>query len=111
MGDVWERQIRSVRSFLSALVREHRHTRDNESFRALLTEVKWIINSPPLTDPSSDPEDLDPSTPNHILTMKSRVVMFSPGNFQNLRKPICTSVKDGNVCSVFPMSLVVMESS
>ena len=82
MGGLWECQIRSVRSILSALMQEHGHTLDNESFRTLLTEVECIINSRPLTVPSSDPEDLDPLTPNHILTMKSRVVMPPPGNFQ-----------------------------
>ena len=82
MGGVWERQIRSVRSILSALMREHGHTLEDESFRTLLTEVECIINSRPLTFPSSDPKDLDPLTPNHILTMKSRVVMPPPGNFQ-----------------------------
>ena len=82
MGGVWERQIQSVRSTLSALMRNHGHTLDDESFRTLLAEVECIINSRPLTVPSSDPEDLDPLTPNHILTMKSRVVMPPPGNFQ-----------------------------
>ena len=80
MGGVWEHQIRSVRSILFALMREHCHTVDDESFRTLLTEVE-CINSRPLTVLSRDPEDLDPLTPNHILTMKSRVVMPLPGNF------------------------------
>ena len=102
MPSLWERQIRSVRSILSALMREHGQAVDDESFRTLLTEVACIINSRPLTVPSSDPEDRDPlRTPNHILTMKSRVVMPPPGNFQ---KADCTSVKDGNVCSIFRMS-------
>ena len=89
MGGVWERQIRSVRSILSALMREHGHTLDDESFRTLLTEVECIINSRPLTVPTSDPEDLDPLTPNHILTMKSRVVMPPPGNFQRADLYLC----------------------
>ena len=83
---------------VNALMREHGHTLDSESFRTLLTEVECIINSRPLTVPSSDPEDLDPLTPNHILSMKSRVIMPPPGNFRE------TSVKDGNVCSIFRMS-------
>lgn len=82
MGGAWERQIRSIRSILSALLREFGHTLDDETFRTLLTEVECIINSRPLTVPSSDPGDLDPLTPNHILTTKSRVVMPPPGNFQ-----------------------------
>ena len=82
MGGVWECQIRSLRSILSALMREHGHTLDDESFRTLLTEVQCTNNSHPLTVPSSDPKDLDPLTPNHILTMKSRVVMPPPRNFQ-----------------------------
>ena len=82
MGGVWERQVRSVRSILSALMRELGHTLDDESFRTLLTEVECIINSRPLTVPTSDPEDLDPLTPNHILTMNSRDVMPPLGNFQ-----------------------------
>lgn len=82
MGGVWERQIRSVRSILAALMREHCHALDDESLRTLLTEVECIINSRPLTTPSSDPEDLDPLTPNHLLTTKSKVVLPPPGNFQ-----------------------------
>ena len=82
MGGVWERQIRSVGSILSALLREHGHALDEESFSTLLTEVECIINSRPLTVPSSDPDDLDPLTPNHLLTMKSKMLMAPPGTFQ-----------------------------
>ncbi|XP_068704813.1 uncharacterized protein [Montipora foliosa] len=81
-GGVWERQIRSVRSILTALMREHGRNLDDESFQTLMAEVECIINSRPLTTPSSDPGDLDPLTPNHILTMKSKVVLPPPGNFQ-----------------------------
>ena len=69
MGGVWERQIKSIRSILSALIREHSKMLDDESLRTLLVEVECIINSRPLTFPSSDPNDLDPLTPNHILTI------------------------------------------
>ena len=82
MDGVWERQIRSVRSILSALMREHGHALDDESLRTLLAEVECIINSRPLTVPSSDPGDLDPLTPSHLLTMTSKIVMPPPGNFQ-----------------------------
>jgi len=101
MGGVWERQIRFVRSILSALMREHGHTLDDESFRTLFTEVECIINSRLLTVPSSDPEDLDPLTPNYILTMKSRVVMPLPGNFQKADLYLCKRWKRVQYLLVF----------
>ena len=55
---------------------------DDESFRTLLCEVKCIINSRPLTFVSNDPNDLDPLTPAHLLTMKTSVILPPPGNFQ-----------------------------
>ena len=63
-------------------MREHSRNLDDELFRTLLAEVECIVNSRPLTFPSSDANDLNPLTPNHILTMKSKVVMPPPGNFQ-----------------------------
>ena len=60
MGCVWERQVQSVRSILSALMREYGHALDDESLRILLAEVECIINSRPLTVTSSDPGDLYP---------------------------------------------------
>jgi len=90
MGGVWECHIRSVRSILSALMREYGHALDDESlYRTLLAEVECIINSRPLTVPSSDPGDLDPLTPNHLLTMKSKIVMLPPGDFQKTDVFLC----------------------
>ena len=63
MGGVWERQIRTVRSILKALLRDYGHALDDESFRTLMTEVECIVNSRPLTTVSSDPSDLSPLTP------------------------------------------------
>ena len=99
MGSVWERQIRSVRSILSALMLEHDHALDGDSLRTLLAEVECIINSCPLTVPSSDPGDLDPLPPSHPLTMKSKIVM--PPRVTS-RKPMFTSNEDGNEFNICP---------
>ena len=68
MGGVWERQIRSVRG---------------ESLRTFMCEAISIINSRPLTvDQLTDPDSPEPLTPNHLLTMKSKILLAPPGNFQ-----------------------------
>ena len=82
MGGVWERQIRTVRKVLSSLLQEHGSRLDDESFRTLLCEVEAIVNSRPLTFTSSDPDDPNPLTPNHLLTMKTSIILPPPGNFQ-----------------------------
>ena len=82
MGGSWERQIRSTRKVLAGLLREHGDRLDEETFRTLMCEVESVINSRPLTTVSSDPKDLDPLTPNQVLTGKSKVVLPPPGNFQ-----------------------------
>ena len=83
MGGVWERQIRSVRSILSSLMKTHGHVLDDESLRTLLTEAEAIVNSRPLTvDGLSDPDANNPLTPNHLLTGKTEVTLGPPGVFQ-----------------------------
>lgn len=48
-----------------------------------LHEAAAISNGRPLTiDTIHDPHSLTPLTPNHILTMKTRVILPPPGNFQ-----------------------------
>ena len=78
MGGIWERQIRTTCKVLTVLLHEHGSRLDDESFRTLLCEVEAIINSRPLTFASSDPDDLNPLTPNNLLTMK----LLPPGVFQ-----------------------------
>ena len=82
MGGVWERQIRSTRKVLAGLMEEYGHCLDEESFRTLMCEVEAIVNSRPLTTVSGEPGDLEPLTPNHILTTKSTVILPPPGKFQ-----------------------------
>ena len=81
-GGVWERQIRSVRNVLSAMLRDHATRLNDESFRTLLAEAECIVNSRPLTVESlNDPTSL-PLSPINILTGKTKVVMPPPGVFQ-----------------------------
>ena len=83
MGGVWERQIRTTRKILAGLMEEYGHCLDEESFRTLICEVEAINNSRPLTAVAGEPNDLQPLSPNHILTTKSSVILPQPGKFQN----------------------------
>ncbi|KAI7796759.1 hypothetical protein IRJ41_005739 [Triplophysa rosa] len=56
-GGTWERQIRTIRTMA-------------------------VVNSRPLTTETlNDPSGPQPLTPNHILTMKSSIILPPPGNF------------------------------
>ena len=84
MGGAWERQIRSVRNVLSTLLRNHGTQLDDESLNTLMCEAEAIVNSRPLTtDTLNDPQSICPLTPNHLLTMKSRVLLQPPGVFSS----------------------------
>ena len=87
MGGVWERQIRSVRAVLTALLQSNGLQLDDESLRTLMCEAEAIVNSRPLSiDNLSDPDALSPLTPNQLLTMKTKVVLPPPGSFQSADK-------------------------
>ncbi|XP_067660679.1 uncharacterized protein [Haliotis asinina] len=82
MGGVWERMVRSVRNILNPMLHEFGHRLDDEMYRTFLCEVEAILNSRPLTPVSSDSDDLDPLTPNHLLMLKSNVFIPPPGDFK-----------------------------
>ena len=85
MGGVWERQIRTRRSVLSSLLLEHGTQLDDEALRTLMTEAESIVNCRPLTvENLTDPLASKPLTPNHLLTLKTQVVLPPPGNFESL---------------------------
>ena len=53
-----------------------------ESLQTLVGKAEAIVNSRPLTtEAMNDATGLAPLSPINLLTMKSRVVMPSPGNF------------------------------
>ena len=82
-GGVWERQIRTVRIVLTALLDGNAGVLDGETFQTLICEAEAIVNSRLLTlDNLSDPDSLAPLMPNHILTMKTWPVLPPPGVFQ-----------------------------
>ena len=83
MGGVWEQQIKSVRSILAALLKQHSESLNDESLRRLLVEFEGIINSIPFTcDNIGDVNSIVPLNPMQLLSMKTKIVMPPPGIFQ-----------------------------
>ena len=81
-GGVWERQIRSVRRVMSALLSTVGSQLDDECLHTFLCEAAGIINSCPLSvDNLADPDNVMPISPSNLLTMKPSIVMSPPGNF------------------------------
>jgi len=78
MGGVWERQIRTIRSILNSMLATNSNRLDIQTLRTLFYEIMAIINSRPL---STETEDGTPLTPNHLLTMKSKIILPPPGQF------------------------------
>lgn len=69
MGGIWERQIRTVRSILTAILDKSSNRLDTTSLRKFLYETMAIINSRPLSvEYLNNPMGPEPLTPNHILT-------------------------------------------
>ena len=67
-GGAWERLIRSIRKILNSTLRTQ--SLDEEGLNTVLCEVKSILNSRPLTKESTDLNDLEALTPNHLLLLK-----------------------------------------
>lgn len=83
MGGVCERMIRRVRSILDVILSQHGSQLDDESLRTYMCEIAAILNCRPLsTEHLHDPSFINPLTPNHLLTMKSKIIVSPPGSFQ-----------------------------
>ena len=83
MGGIWERQIRSIRTILTSLMKDHSSMLSDEALRTFMAETEAIINSRPLTvDSLSDPCSQIPLSPTQLLTFKSDVVFPPPGVFE-----------------------------
>ena len=82
MGGLWERQIRTVKSILNALLKTHGRSLNDEALHTLLIEVEAIVNSRPMTTETiKDVQSHVPLSVSNILTMKSKVIMPPPGSF------------------------------
>ena len=82
MGGVWEQQILPCRNILLPILKNHGTSLNDESLQTLVTEVEAIINSRPLAIKTlSDPTSLMPLSPAILLTLKMKVIMPPPGNF------------------------------
>ncbi|KAL0151450.1 hypothetical protein M9458_053236 [Cirrhinus mrigala] len=77
-GGVWERLIRLVKKTLLSVLKQQ--TLDDDMLQTALCEVECILNDRPITTVSSDPNDLEPLTPNHLLQLKSKPLL-PPGLF------------------------------
>eukprot|EP00057_Strongylocentrotus_purpuratus_P005721 XP_003731624.1 PREDICTED: uncharacterized protein LOC100894126 [Strongylocentrotus purpuratus] len=68
MGGCWERQIRTTKKVLGALMRQQ--VLSDENLSTLMCKVESIINGRPLTVVSDDAVDPEPLTPNHLLLLR-----------------------------------------
>ena len=83
MAGVWERQIRTVRNILTALLSHHGSQLGDESLCTYFAEAEAIVTCRPIT--VTDLNNADgpvPLAPCQLLTMKSSVVLTPPGVFQ-----------------------------
>ncbi|XP_071652700.1 uncharacterized protein [Temnothorax longispinosus] len=75
-GGSWEAGIKSAKHHLKRVASNL--TLTFEEFYTLLTQIKAILNSRPLTPMSTDPNDLTPLTPAHFLIGKSLTSVADP---------------------------------
>ena len=78
---VFERQIQTIRKVLAGILLEKGHCLSSESLSTFLLEACAIVNSRPLSVVNIQDQTLEPLTPNHLLSQKSRIIVSSPGNF------------------------------
>ena len=84
MRGVQERQIRTARDILNALIKKHGKSLDEESLETFLVEVEPTVNSKPMiTEIISDIKSDIPLLPANLLTMKSKVILPTHGCFRS----------------------------
>ncbi|XP_072020321.1 uncharacterized protein [Amphiura filiformis] len=65
--------LRTIRKVMCSVIKEQILTDD--SLRTLLCEIEAIVNSRPLTNVPGEVSDLEPLTPNHLLQLKSDMIL------------------------------------
>ena len=82
MGGAWERHIRTIRNILTTMLDQHGVRLDTSTLRTFFYEAMAICNSRPVTTQNlNDSGEPEPLTPNHLLTMKTKIIMLPPGSF------------------------------
>ena len=70
MGGVWERQIKTARSILNAILKTYQRSLNDEALHTLLTEVEAIVNSRPMTTETiNDIQSHVPLFPSNLETI------------------------------------------
>jgi transposase InsO family protein len=79
-GGIWERQIRTIRKTLYALLKGQNIRLDDENLHTLFCEVESIVNSRPITAVPEDATDMLALSPNHLLLLQPSQ-QLAPGVF------------------------------
>ncbi|XP_067947246.1 uncharacterized protein [Watersipora subatra] len=81
-GGSWERLIRSVRAVLNGMSLKYSKRLDSQTLRTAFFEAASIINSRPITAMGINNPEEHILTPNHLLTMKTKLLLAPPpGSF------------------------------
>lgn len=71
--------MQQVKKVLCTVVKQQ--ILDDEALNTVLCEVEAILNDPPITPSTDDPNDLEALTPNHLLQLKANALL-PPGLFK-----------------------------
>ena len=80
-GGAFEREFRSIRKVLNALLLEQPIKLRDDELNTLICEVEAVLNNRPLTEVNDDPNNIEALTPNHLL-LHNAGVTFPPGLFE-----------------------------